>query len=877
MATDKNINNKAKKSKTTVKSKNSVSKPKKSTSNSKKKATPKNNKKNKSKISTFIKGIFLTMLLLGIAIFVVGLGYVFAIIKSTPSLDIQAVKNLSQPTSLYDSNEGFMDNLHSEVERTVISGDEMPQALKDAYVSIEDQRFYSHKGIDIIRIGGSIVTDIKKIFVGDSGYHGGSTLTQQLLKNTILSNEDFIVERKIKEIWLALQLEKHMTKDEIITQYLNTIPLGGTAYGVEAASNLYFGKSAKDLNLIECAFIAGITQAPSYYSPYMDKNKDNPSVYINRTKTVLDKMLELDKITQAEHDEAYKLLDNNGLVFSKKTTSYNLKYEWYINPTVAKVKEDLKKKYKYTDEEVSKLLANGGLKIYTNMNRELQDYTQQVLNETNLGDGDPLIENSVTPKFQAAATIVDYNTGKVVALVGGRGEHTANSTNRAYSEFRSIGSCTKPLTVYGPALNEHLLTAGSTIDDAPLPENIANQYKGDDGKPYNPQNDDSKYSGNIPIREGLKYSKNVVATLTAHKIGIDIGKTYGEKFGLVYNPKDTGISTVALGQFGHADGYKDGGTPYILANAFGVFGNNGLYTEPNLYSKVVDANGKVLLSTEDPKTTEIFSPQTAYIMYDMLKGSRSITGPSAQWGAMPVAGKTGTPTKAKDLWFSGVTPYYSGSVWLGYYNSTEELDKYGLNSNSAAAVFGKIMAKAHEGLEVKDITPPSGIVTATICQDSGKLATDLCRNDPRGDRVYTEMFEEGTEPTSYCDAHVQVKINSSNHTIATENTPKNLITEGIFVKKQYVNPQTADYPYTVPSTVDDTISSEEPETNSEEDNKDTNKDTDKNQNTNNDTNDNKNNNTVNNDNWYRNLTITNTPNGYILSPVARVVNVLKLL
>ncbi len=779
MATDKNIKNKAKKSNgaNSRNTKGNVSKNKK-----------KPLKKKKNKFSRFIKGLFLTLFLLCIAIGVIGLGYVFAIIKNTPSINVQAVKNLSQATSIYDSDEVFMDNLHSEVERTVITSDQIPQSLKDAYISIEDQRFYTHNGIDIIRIGGSIITDIKKVFNGDtSSFHGGSTLTQQLLKNTILSDEDFVLERKIKEIWLALQLEEHMSKDEILTQYLNTIPLGGTAYGVEAASNLYFAKSAKDLTLIESAFIAGLTQAPSYYSPYMDRNKEDPSSYINRTKTVIDKMLELNKISKSEHDEAYALLDNNGLVFNKKVSTYNLDFEWYINPTVSKVKADLIKRYKYTDEEVSKLLANGGLKIYTNMDRDIQDYTQKVLNEISLGDGDPLIENSVTPKFQAAATIVDYHTGNVVAIVGGRGNHNANSTNRAYSEFRSIGSCTKPLTVYGPGINEGLITAGTTIDDAPIPEDIANQYIGADGKGYNPKNDDFSYAGNLPIREGLKYSKNVVAFLTEHKIGIDIGKAYGEKFGLVYNPKDTGISTLALGQFGHTDGYQDGGTPFILAQAFGVFGNGGLYTEPNLYSKVLDSNGKVLLSNEDPITKEIFSPQTAYIMYDLLKGSREFTGPSSMWGNMPVAGKTGTSTDSKDLWFSGLTPYYSGSVWLGYYNSTVNLSKYGLNSNTAAAAFGKIMAKVHEGLEVKDITMPSGIVKATICKDSGKLATDLCKNDSRGNRVYEELFEKGTEPTSYCDAHVQVHSDS-------ETT--------IYVKKRYVNSNTADYYYTLPSTID---------------------------------------------------------------------------
>lgn len=781
--------------KKTTNSSNST-KPKKTTS----KSTSKKKKKKRSLGFRIFKGIFLTIFFLCLTVAVIGLGYFFAIIKSTPDLDVNAVKALSEPTSVYDDNGELMDNLISEVDRNVISYEEMPQNLKDAFTSIEDQRFYKHFGIDPIRIAGSLVTDVKKIFNGNTQFHGGSTITQQLLKNTILTNESSQLERKIKEMWLAIQLEKQLSKDEILCLYLNTIPMGGTAYGVDAAANLYFAKPASQLNLIECAYIAGITQAPTTYSAYTCSNKET---YINRTKTVLSKMLELGKISQEEYDQAITDIDNGGLVFSSTQKSYKLEYEWYINPTIAQVKEDLINKYKYTKEEVSKLLANGGLKIYTNMDRELQDYAQQVLNETTVNNGEELIPDSNTPAFQAACTIVDYHTGSVKVVVGGRGEHNAQSTNRAYSELRSIGSCTKPLTVYGPAINEKILTAASTIDDAPIPESEG--LFDSDGTPYNPKNDDLAYSGNVTLRDGIMYSKNVVAVLVENKIGIDTGKTYGKEFGLKYNDDYTGIATLALGQFRNDPKKPDGGTPYVLASAFGVFGNKGIYTEPRLYSKVEDASGNVILDNEIT-TKEIFSKQTAYIMYDLLKGSRSYTGPSAQWGNMPTAGKTGTPTDFKDLWFSGLTPYYSGSVWLGYYNSSVNLNsKYGLNSNSAAAVWGKIMEKAHEGLEVKDLDKPSGLTTATVCKDSGKLATSLCSSDARGNRVYTEMFIEGTEPTSYCDAHVNYG-------------------GSILVKKHNPNPVTADYPYLVGSTNYSTNTTNEDNSSDNKDNHENNED-----------------------------------------------------
>jgi penicillin-binding protein 1A len=765
-------------------------------------------KKKKSKVRIIFRRIFFTLLFLMLTVMVIGAGYIFAVIKSTPPLDVDAVLNLSQPTSVYDKDDVFMDNLHSEIDRTVVTFDKIPQNLKNGFISIEDQRFESHKGIDPIRIAGSFVTDVTKIFKRQSGMHGGSTLTQQLLKNTILTDEDSAIERKIKEISLALSLEKKLSKDEILNQYLNTIPLGGTAYGVEAAANLYFAKSVSDLNLIECAYISGLAQAPTYYSAYNENNKKDPSPYINRTKTVLSKMHELGKITDAEFNQAISDIDAGKLVFSSKKNSYTLQYEWYLNPAVSQVKDDLKTKYKYSDEEVSKLLANGGLKITTNMDRKLQDYTQNLLDNftaSNVGYKETYIEGSKTPEFQASATIVDYRNGKVLAMIGGRGDHGAQSANRAYTYLRPIGSTTKPLTVYGPAINEKILTAGSTIDDSPIEDNIGKTLDG--GKPYAVRNDDLAFSGNITLRDGLTESKNVASVIVENTIGLKTGLSYGEKLGLVYN-KDSksSIATLALGQF---NGNQDGGNTFITSSAFGVFGNGGVYTTPKLYSKVLDASGNTLLNSESGiKTKEVFSPQAAYILYDILRGSRETTGPAAKWGDMPVSGKTGTTTDSKDLWFTGVTPYLSGSIWLGY-DKPRTLHK---NSNTAAGLWGKIMAKAHEGMEVKDIDVPSGLVKVAICKDSGKLPTSLCNSDSRGDRVYEEYFIDGTQPTSYCDAHVSEKINTSNGKLASANTPSWLLGDRIFVKKSNPNSVTADFLYLLPTATDDSAPVSVPET-----------------------------------------------------------------
>lgn len=726
--------------------------------------------KKKSLIGRIFKWSFLTLLILFLAVTVIGGGYVFAIIKSTPPLDVETVLRLSEPSSLYDKDSQYIDTIHSEISRTVISFDQMPQHLKDAYVSIEDQRFYDHKGIDPRRILGSFVTDIKKIFKKQNSFHGGSTITQQLLKNTTLSDESSKLERKIKEIWLATNLETQLSKDQILTQYLNTIPVGGIYFGVEEGAKYYFNKSASQLNLIECAYLAGVTQAPTTYNAFIEKNKKDPTPYLNRTKTVLGKMKELGKITDEEYNTAIADLNAGKLQFNydQAQVDYSLDYECYIDPALEQVREDLKAKYKYTDEEITKLFANGGLQVYTNMDRSLQDATQEILNNTkvngytnngNYVNPDSYKQNTESYEFQASATVVNYKTGEVLAMVGGRGNEVAKGYNRAYYQRRSPGSTTKPITAYGPAINEKTLTAASIIDDSP----------GDDIPSINK----GSFLGPISLREGLRESKNAVASRVVNKIGKDTGLYYGEKFGIKYSnttKQAEAYQYLALGQFAvnstDADNntVNDGTNTYIMAAAYGTFGNNGVYTTPKLYSSVKDSTGKTIL--EAPHTQEqIFTPSTAYIMYDMLKGSREFTGYNAQFGNIPTAGKTGTTEECKDLWFTGLTPYLSASVWLGYDNNYSMYDN---DSNTAAYVWAQIMKIAHNGYpdnDKTDIQKPSELVECTICTDSGKLPTSGCPTK-------VEYFVPGTEPTSYCGSGGYSSYGQNSNS-GNENTTQN--------------------------------------------------------------------------------------------------------
>ena len=719
----------------------------------------KNSPKNQSKVTKFLKWFFIGVLLLGItAITIVGF-YVLYIIRSSPELDVQAIQSLNQPSILYDDQGNFMDNVITREQRYVVKSDEIPDNLKKAFVAIEDERFYEHKGIDIKRIAGVIASNIKGKLSGSNTVQGASTITQQLIKNAVLTNE-VSYERKIKEMYLALELEKHLSKDEILTTYLNTIPMGGYQYGVSAAAQRFFSKNVSDLNLIECAYLGGLTQAPTSYDGLSEINKENPSRYLNRTKSVLFKMHELGYISSEQYNNAINEIDTNGIKFKPNNKLSKTNFEWFTRPTITQVKQDLMNKYKYTQDEVDKLIANGGLKIYTSMDRNLQNNVQKVLDDPNnykaiTNNPNEKNEDDVY-KLQASATIIDYKTGHVKALVGGRGEQPAMSHNRAYYDLKSIGSATKPLTVYGPAIDLGLGGAGSVVNDSPL----TNKELSSTGYKDQPKNEYNSYRGPLTFREAIKISSNLAAIKVANEVGVSNSIAYGEKLGLVYGPHSRGISTTALGQFQNDPNNPDGGNTYTLASAFGVFGNNGVKTNAKLYTKVLDSHGNVLLDTSTPEEIKIFSPQTSYIVYDMLKDQvESGSAKPAKFGNIPVAGKTGTTTGDKDYLFAGLTPYYSAAIWIGYDKPREMRTSSGIVTSP---IFGKIMGLAHKGLQYKEVEQPSGISKIAVCMDSGLKPTSLCTQDPRGSRVYYDWFINGSAPNQYCNYHTNSHVNNFN-------------------------------------------------------------------------------------------------------------------
>lgn len=745
-------------------------------------------------LAKLFKFFFISIIILSLAGGAYATQIILGIAQQSPEVSVQRFIAMNEPSQIMDMNGNFMDTVHTDEIRYPLDLREMGENTVNAFIAIEDERFDKHKGVDYRRTISVVVQDIIGRFTGRRGMEGGSTLTQQMIKNTFLTR-DKEIERKIKEMYMALEAEKLLTKDQILQTYLNHIYLGGQAHGVEAAARQYFSKSAKDLSIIEAAYIAGTTQSPSVHYAFSSNNRENPQRIQNRTKTVLAAMYRNGFITEMEFNRSLDSIDRNGIPFAQtllaSTTSYN--YEYFSRPVIDQVTRDLKDQKGYTDAEVEALLKYGGLTIYSTMDREAQEYAQEVLNdyenidttyivelEREATDEDPesiviekedgsrIVKYTERREAQAAFSAVDYRSGQVRVLVGGRNPEAAGEFNRAYysdtftsSYLKPPGSTTKPLTVYGPGLDLGILTLGSIADDSEIEESLF--FEGYQSDIWTPQNVDFRYRGFTTIRLSVVHSYNTVAARSFHALASDalgrrqIGTKYASDFGLVMttNPRYINVtngSILALG--GNHEDNKDGANALILANAYGAFGNSGVVTESILYTKVQDASGNILLD-KMPSSRQVVSPQAAYLLYDVMRDVVSTSAPRTQLTNMPIAGKTGTSQDRTDLWFAGVSPYYSSAIWFG----ADLRGKYlyrgdsnaGQPSNGTQDAYGKIMAFLHEGLEVRQISRPGGLITSSFCIESGHLPNEQCYVEGT---VRSDLFIDGTQPKSVCDVHV---------------------------------------------------------------------------------------------------------------------------
>lgn len=686
-------------------------------------------KKNKKKKSTPKRrtgcSVIMTFLLMGMF---AGIGVAIAIIigiaTDTPTinLDDYTIKNIS--TVFYDKNGDEVDTAHGGENRTLVALTDVPEYLIEAFISIEDERFEEHNGIDLKRTIGAIFSWVK---TGGKGTYGGSTITQQLVKNMTKDNASRGIEgvyRKVREWGRALMLERELTKDQIMELYLNTICFANSTYGVKEASNLYFSKDPAELTLAECALLAGIPNRPSLYDPFT--NLDNAK---SRQKVILSKMLELEKISDSEYTAALE----EEIVIKKGSGTGTSGHSYFIDAVIEDIIKDLGEKKNMSEKAASNLIYGGGLRVYTTMNPDVQQAIDKIYIEDNAESFSAFKNQTVQP--ESAMVVLDYKTGHIAGLVGGRGEKTGKREfNRATQAKRQPGSTIKPLAIYGPAIEDGVITAATIIQDTPLTVDIPGST------PWSPTNWYNSYYGNVSVRYAIEQSMNVPAVRVLQKIGLQ--RAYdvliAEGVTTLNKKTDKNYAPLSLG------GLTEGVTVREWTGAYGMIANGGVYIEPITYTKVEDSNGTIILQNKRQEK-RVFSSGTAYVLTNIMEGVVTKgTARSARLANSVAAGKTGSTSGTKDKWFVGYTPYYVAAVWVGY----DEPKTMSVGGETPKQVFKKVFDIIHKDLPKKSFTVPEDAKQIGICSVSQELATSSC-----GTNAKNEWFVSGTEPTVYCTYH----------------------------------------------------------------------------------------------------------------------------
>ena len=772
----------------------------------------------------FIKAFLICILALGIVGVCAGVGIVKGVIDNAPDIDNTTVIPRGYKSVMLDSEGNRIAELVTAGSNRVwVDIEKIPEDVQWAFIDIEDERFYEHNGIDlrgILRAGATMVAS------GFKETQGASTITQQLLKNSVfdfMSEDTFIekVERKLQEQYLALELEKIMTKQEILEAYLNTINLGQNTLGVQAAANRYFNKNVSDLTISEAATIAAITQNPSRYNPI-----SHPEDNAKRRELVLDAMLRNEHISQEEYNEAMEDNVYDRIQTTNESTGTAAVYSYYVDATIEEVIKDLQEVKGYTSQQAYNLVYNGGLTIETAQDPEIQaimdeetsdpenypenirygleyaltvvkpdgeqiNYSKEMMEryfqenenakfellfdseedamshveaykEAVVEEGDTVYESiDITVQPQISMVVMDQATGYVKGIVGGRGEKTASlSLNRATDTNRQPGSTFKIVSTYAPALDSAGMTLASTQYDAPY------FYNNGTGKEV--RNANRNYSGWTSYRDGIRNSINIVAVKTLTDITPEVGAAYVQNFGITTlqtqldENGNTDISqSMALG--GLTKGVKN----VELTAAFATIANGGVYTKPVFYTRILDHDGNVLIDNTVSYTKTVLKDSTAWLLTSAMQDVvRAGTGTRAAFSGMTIAGKTGTTTDYNDVWFVGYTPYYTAGVWAGYDNnhslsSADNERRYHLN------IWREVMSRIHENLENKSFAMPDNITSATVCAASGKLPIPgICDG-----MMKTEYFAEGTTPTEYCDVHVTGEACVESGALATDMCP----------------------------------------------------------------------------------------------------------
>lgn len=669
--------------------------------------------------------------------------------------------------------------VYGEENRVLAEYSELPENLLNAAVAIEDERFYQHNGVDWKRTLGATLN----FFTHDKDTFGGSTITQQVLKN-MTQDKAGTVNRKIREIFRALKFEENNTKEQILTMYLNTIYLGKGCYGVKTAAEFYFGKDVSELSLAECASLIAITNNPSLYGPMYDityTREDGTKITpreLNkqRQENILTKMSQVGKDGKVEDgatpfitEEEAKAAKAEVLQFRDDGTTAQELVEravggvkinsWFVDQVILDVSADLAEKYGISVEEARLKIYNSGYNIYTTLDPKIQSIAESVYGDRSNLD----VTSRKGQQLQSGITIIDPYTGNIVATVGKIGEKTGNlDWSFATTSKRQPGSSIKPLTCYAPAIDAGAVTPGTVFDNYPV------QLLNDN--PW-PKNSPPGYTGLTTVAEGLRRSINTIAVQTVQAVGIPESYAFAtEKLKLSLVPDDMGLSPLGMGGLTH------GLNTVEMAAAYACFVNQGIYNEPRTYLRVTkpenDGTETVVLENEGESHVAM-KETTAYLVNQMLKtvvnGGAGSTGTAARFNGMTIAGKTGTTSDNYDRYFVGYTPYYVAAVWTGY----EQPEKISYSGNPAITMWKKVMQQVHADLPNKDFTKPSsGLETVEICMDSGLKPTDACRADVRGtSRIVTVTVAAGTAPAEECNVHVFRDYCTEGKCLATESCP----------------------------------------------------------------------------------------------------------
>ena len=777
--------------------------------------------KRKTKKKTILpKLVWGTMIVLVLIFFLVAgtaVGVVAGIVREIEPIDgTNLYTFLDESSFIYDKDGNTMEKVQTEGHRAILDFNQIPDHLIDAFIAIEDERFWDHGGVDVKRIFGAFWTNLRT-----GSRQGASTINQQLAKIIYLSPEQTYT-RKIKDAYYGMQLDRQLSKKQILEAYLNTINLGSVAFsgsysvqanGVQAAAQLYFSKDVNELTNAEAALLAGIARNPRRYSPVSLLRKDQVqedhvvlydedaeySVVFNpetlpRMRLVLNSMHRLGYLSDNEYEEA--LSQDIASSIQPNTLSGDNDISSFFGELVQRDVLEALENAGYSSQDASHMLQSGGLSIHSTLDMRMQQILEEEYNKAENfpgtlkdADGNYILDDQGNVQPQSAMVIMDQHSGQIKALIGGRMTRGHRVYNRALSS-RQPGSAIKPLAAYVPAVDLGM-TAATVIDDVPA---YLNPQAPNTSWPRNHYN---SFHGLMTMREALRVSSNVGAVRFAEKLGeydarpqFAVMFDYMEQMGITSlvgrdNPvvRDGRTSTdenysMVLG------GMTRGVSPMEMTGAFATLANKGVYTSPLTFTEVYDRRGNLILDNR-PERNRVISEQVAYIMTDLLRDVVSSgTGSRARLdqgnNQIPVAGKTGTTNDQKDAWFVGYTPYYTGGVWIGH-DLPEKLQQ---GSRMAAELWQTVMARVHEGHESRNFESPDNIIRVNVCSKSGKLPTEYCSLDPRGSTVRSEMFISGTQPTDYCEVHVEADIHAPSGKLANDQTPPHEIETRIFTRRE---------------------------------------------------------------------------------------------